>query len=151
MLNKINTIIALAFIMAFLFPMSEIILSKDKFSHFPAYQTLLFILPYLLLAIAIFKKYEKSYSLEASKSILVTFIIGNILVIEYFFRLNFINIPTSIKMEISSITVAIFSKGYAERHIIGFIAISILLISLFTYVYKLTKKDYIIEVEKNLN
>ncbi len=139
MFNKINTIIALTLTLSFLFPVSEIVLAQDKFNHFPIYQTILFMLPYLLLSIFIFKKYEGTYNLETSKTTLITFIIGNILTIQYFFRLDLISIPIAIKSKISSITVAIFSKGYAERQIVGFIAILLLLTALFNYVYKLSK------------
>lgn len=151
MFNKINTIIALTLTLSFLFPISEIILAEDKFNHFPVYQTILFILPYLFLSIFIFIKYENSYHLATNKTTLATFIIGNILTIQYFFRLDLISIPISIKMKISSITVAIFSKGYAERQIIGFIAMLLLLTALFNYVYKLSEKENQSREEKVLN
>jgi len=148
MFNKINTIIALTLLMAFLFPISEIVLSQDRFNHFPIYQTLLFIFPYLLLSVVIFKKYEKIYNLNSSKSIFVLFAIGNILIIEYFFRLDLIKLPIIIIMKITSITMAILSYGYAERQIIGFIGVSLLLLSIFIYIFNLTKKENALEEDK---
>lgn len=141
MFNKINIILALALLMAMLFPVSEILLSKDKFGHFPVYQSILFILPYVLLSVAILKKYEKTVNLEIGKSLLVLFVLGNILAIDYFFRLGLIDIPRSIKFEISSFTLAILSKSYAERQIVGFIAEVILLTSMFVFTFQRTEKE----------
>jgi len=151
MFNKINIIIALTLTLSFLFPVSEIILTQDKFNHFPIYQTILFMLPYLFLSIFIFKKYENTYNLETSKTTLIAFLIGSILTIQYFFRLKLISIPAIVKIKISTITVAIFSKGYAERQIIGFVAMLLLLTALFNFVYKLKEKENQGQEEKALN
>jgi hypothetical protein len=135
MFSKINIILALTLLMALLFPVSEIFL-LNSFS-------LLFILPYGLFSIVVFIKYEKIYNSDISKSILVLFVLGNILAIDYFFRFGLIDIPFSIKLSISSFTLAILSKSYSEHQIIGVLAEVFLLISMFIYVFQRTKKETI--------
>ena len=53
MLIKINTIFALTLLMTFLCPISEIF---SIYGHLNIYQNLLFIFPYALLSLIIFKK-----------------------------------------------------------------------------------------------